>query len=41
MIASVSRALLGALRASMTDAAFNAALAQAIDEIYAASTVKI
>ncbi len=40
MIASVSRALLEELRASMSDAAFNAALAQAIDEIYTASTVK-
>ena len=41
LIASFSRALLEELRASMTDAAFNAALAQAIDEIYAASTVKV
>ena len=40
MIASFSRALLEELRASMSDAAFNAALAQAIDEIYTASTVK-
>jgi hypothetical protein len=32
MIASFSRALLGELRSSMSDAAFNAALAQAIDE---------
>jgi fructose-bisphosphate aldolase class I len=41
MIASFSRALLEELRASMSDAEFNAALAQAIDEIYTASTVKV
>jgi fructose-bisphosphate aldolase, class I len=41
MIASFSRALLGDLRVSMSDAAFNAALAEAIDEIYQASTVKV
>jgi fructose-bisphosphate aldolase class I len=41
MIASFSRALLEELRYAMSDAAFNAALAQAIDEIYRASTVKI
>jgi fructose-bisphosphate aldolase class I len=41
MTASFSRALLEDLRASMTDAAFNAALKQAIDEIYTASTVKV
>jgi fructose-bisphosphate aldolase, class I len=41
MIASFSRARLEELRASMSDAAFNAALAQAIDEIYTASTVKV
>ena len=41
LIASFSRALLEELRASMSDAAFNAALAQAIDEIYAASTAKV
>jgi fructose-bisphosphate aldolase class I len=41
MIASFSRALLEELRFSMSDAAFDAALAQAIDEIYTASTVKI
>jgi fructose-bisphosphate aldolase, class I len=41
MIASFSRALLEELRFSMTDAAFNGALAQAIDEIYTASTVKV
>ena len=40
MIASFSRALVEDLRQSMTDAAFNAALAEAIDEIYRASTVK-
>jgi len=41
MIASFSRALLEELRVSMSDAAFNAALAQAIEEIYTASTVKV
>jgi len=41
MIASFSRALLEELRASMSAARFNAALAQAIDEIYTASTVKV
>jgi len=41
MIASFSRALLEELRASMSDAAFNTALAQAIDEIYTASSVKV
>jgi fructose-bisphosphate aldolase, class I len=41
MIASFSRALLEELRSTMTDAAFNTALAQAIDEIYTASTVKV
>jgi fructose-bisphosphate aldolase class I len=41
MIASFSRALLEELRASMSDAAFNAALGQAVDEIYTASTVKV
>jgi fructose-bisphosphate aldolase class I len=41
MIASFSRALLEELRASMSEAAFNAALALAIDEIYTASTVKV
>ena len=40
MIASFSRALLEDLRVSMTDAAFDLALAAAIDEIYQASTVK-
>jgi fructose-bisphosphate aldolase, class I len=37
IIASFSRALLEDLRASMTDAEFDAALGQAIDEIYAGS----
>ena len=41
MIASFSRALLEDLRVSMSDADFNAALAQAIDEIHTASTVKV
>jgi fructose-bisphosphate aldolase class I len=41
MIASFSRALLEDLRDCMSDAEFNAALARAIDEIYAASTVKV
>ena len=41
MIASFSRALLEELRASMSDVAFNTALAQAIDEIYTASSVKV
>ena len=41
MIASFSRALAENLRHSMTDAEFNAALAEAIDEIYRASTVKV
>ena len=40
IIASFSRALLEDLRYQMTDAEFNAALAEAIDEIYAASTEK-
>jgi fructose-bisphosphate aldolase class I len=40
MIASFSRALLEELRVSMSDTVFDAALAQAIDEIYTASTVK-
>ena len=41
MIASFSRALVQDLKAQMTDAEFNAALTQAIDEIYKASTVKV
>ena len=40
IIASFSRALLSDLRASMSDAEFDAALGEAIDEIYAASTAK-
>jgi fructose-bisphosphate aldolase class I len=40
MIASFSRALIGDLRHSMSDAEFNATLAKAIDEIYRASTEK-
>lgn len=41
MIASFSRALAQDLRHSMSNAAFDAALAESIDEIYQASTVKI
>jgi fructose-bisphosphate aldolase, class I len=41
VIASFSRALIGDLRHSMSDAEFNAALAEAIDEIYRASTEKV
>jgi fructose-bisphosphate aldolase class I len=41
MIASFSRALVQDLRVSMSDAEFEAALAQSIDEIYRASTVKV
>jgi fructose-bisphosphate aldolase class I len=40
MIASFSRALLEDLRHQMTDAEFDAALGQAIDDIYCASTEK-
>jgi len=40
MIASFSRALAQDLRISMSDAEFNAAMAESIDEIYRASTVK-
>ncbi|MBN8807182.1 MAG: fructose bisphosphate aldolase [Sphingomonas sp.] len=40
MIASFSRALLEDLRHQMTDAEFDAALAEAIDQIYVASTEK-
>ncbi|THD35206.1 MAG: fructose bisphosphate aldolase [Sphingomonas sp.] len=40
MIASFSRALLEDLRYQMTDAEFDAALGEAIDEIFAASTQK-
>jgi fructose-bisphosphate aldolase, class I len=41
MIASFSRALAQDLRRSMSDAEFNAALAEAIDEIYEASAKKV
>jgi fructose-bisphosphate aldolase class I len=41
VIASFSRALVGDLRHSMSDAEFNAALAESIDEIYRASTEKV
>jgi fructose-bisphosphate aldolase, class I len=41
MIASFSRALTEDLRRSMSDAEFNATLANSIDEIYRASTVKV
>jgi fructose-bisphosphate aldolase class I len=41
MIASFSRALTEDLKHSMSDAAFDAALAKSIDEIYRASTEKI
>jgi fructose-bisphosphate aldolase class I len=41
MTASFSRALTQDLRQSMSDAAFEAALAKSIDEIYQASTVKV
>jgi fructose-bisphosphate aldolase class I len=40
MIASFSRALAEGLTRSMSDDAFNATLAGAIDDIYSASTVK-
>jgi fructose-bisphosphate aldolase class I len=40
MVASFSRALVQDLRRSMSGAEFNAALAESIDEIYRASTVK-
>ena len=41
MIASFSRALLEDLRFQMSDAEFNTALGEAIDEIYTASTKKV
>jgi len=41
MIASFSRALVEDLKAPMSDAEFQAALARSIDEIYQASTVKV
>jgi fructose-bisphosphate aldolase class I len=40
MIASFSRALIDGLTVDMSDAEFDAALAQAIDQIFQASTVK-
>ncbi len=40
MIASFSRALVDGLNVNMSDAEFNTALGEAIDEIYKASTVK-
>ena len=40
MIASFSRALINELRASMSDSEFDAALKEAVDEIYQASVVK-
>ena len=40
MIASFSRALAENLRVSMSDADFNASLAETIDQIYAASVNK-
>jgi len=41
MIASFSRALVGDLKLQMSDAEFNAMLAQTVDEIYRASTIKV
>ena len=41
MIASFSRALAEQLRVSMSDAEFNASIARTIDQIYAASVIKI
>ncbi len=41
MIASFSRALTENLRVTMSDAEFEASLAETIDQIYAASTVKV
>jgi fructose-bisphosphate aldolase class I len=41
MIASFSRALLEDLRQDMNDEDFDRALAEAIDEIYEASTEKV
>ena len=41
MIASFSRALVENLKHGMSDAEFNAALAQSIDMIYQASTKKV
>jgi fructose-bisphosphate aldolase class I len=41
VIASFSRALAEGLKRSMSDAEFNAMLAQSIDEIYRASAIKV
>ena len=41
MIASFSRALVGDLKLQMSDAEFNATLAQTVGEIYRASTIKV
>ena len=41
MIASFSRALVNDLKLQMSDAEFNAALSQTVDEIFQASTVKV
>lgn len=41
MIASFSRALAEQLRVSMSDAEFNASIARTIDQIYAASVIKV
>jgi fructose-bisphosphate aldolase, class I len=41
MIASFSRALVGDLKLQMSDAEFRATLAQTVDEIYRASTIKV
>jgi fructose-bisphosphate aldolase, class I len=41
MIASFSRALVGDLKLQMSDAEFNGTLAQTVDEIYRASTIKV
>jgi fructose-bisphosphate aldolase class I len=41
MVASFSRALVGDLKLQMSDAEFDAALAQTVDEIYRASTIKV
>jgi fructose-bisphosphate aldolase class I len=41
MIASFSRALVNDLKLLMSDAEFNAALSQTVDEIFQASTVKV
>jgi fructose-bisphosphate aldolase class I len=41
MVASFSRALVGDLKLQMSDAEFNATLAQTVDEIYRASTIKV